>query len=148
MGAAVGIGVLAVLTTILASLFFLALYLLFAFGLFTMAKKRELANPWMAFIPLANFYLLGKLIGPFYVLKYLINPPEIILIIVGVLFFGLTWVPYAGSLLASVALVVLLFGLYSLYSRLDNEKAFFYTIVSAVLPTIAIPILFFMLRNK
>ncbi len=41
----------------------LALYVLMGIGLMTMAKKREMKNSYLAFIPFARYYLMGKLIG-------------------------------------------------------------------------------------
>ena len=37
----------------------LAEYLLFAFGVYKMAKNLGLPSPWMAFVPVASSYLLG-----------------------------------------------------------------------------------------
>lgn len=42
---------------------YLAIYLFLAFGMFTMARRRNMSIAWLAFLPVANFYLLGKLIG-------------------------------------------------------------------------------------
>ncbi|MFV0529425.1 MAG: hypothetical protein ACK5MN_12025 [Lachnospiraceae bacterium] len=41
----------------------LASYLLKAFGIYGIAKNRNMPNPWLAFIPYANLYLQGKLAG-------------------------------------------------------------------------------------
>lgn len=38
-------------------------YFFLAFGLFTMAKRRNMKNAFIAFIPFARVYLLGQLIG-------------------------------------------------------------------------------------
>ena len=41
----------------------LGLFALQGFGLYTMAKKRGLSKRYLAFIPFANFYYMGKLAG-------------------------------------------------------------------------------------
>jgi hypothetical protein len=41
----------------------LALYLFFAYCLFVLAKKMNVANAWMAFIPLLDAYLAVKMAG-------------------------------------------------------------------------------------
>ena len=143
-----GVGVLAVLIIIFQVIIGLALYVLFAFSLYTMASKRNIDNPWLAFIPLANFYVLGKIIGPYNVLKFEIKPPEILLIVAAVVYFGFLYIPVIGFLVANAALIVLLYGLYTLYWRMDKDKALFYTLLSAVLPVLAVPIIFFILKDK
>ena len=35
-------------------------YVLTAFGLYTIAKRREIQNPWLAWIPIANIWILGS----------------------------------------------------------------------------------------
>ena len=42
---------------ILAAVF----YVFFALGLYTMAKRRGLENPWLAWIPVVYLYVIGKL---------------------------------------------------------------------------------------
>lgn len=42
---------------ILAAVF----YVFFALGLYTMAKRRGLENPWLAWIPVVYLYIIGKL---------------------------------------------------------------------------------------
>ena len=38
-----------------------AVYLYFSFALMTLAKKMQTERPWLAFIPVANFYLMSKM---------------------------------------------------------------------------------------
>ena len=42
---------------------FCALFILQGIGLFTMAKRRKMQKKWLAFIPFANVYYMGKLVG-------------------------------------------------------------------------------------
>ena len=39
----------------------LAVYVFSALGLYTMAQRRDLRNPWLAWIPVANVWILGSL---------------------------------------------------------------------------------------
>ena len=41
----------------------LVLFVLQGFGLYAMAKKREMKNKWLAFVPLASVWYMGKLAG-------------------------------------------------------------------------------------
>lgn len=38
----------------------IVLYILMAFGIFEMAKKAKIKNPWLAFIPIVNIYTFGR----------------------------------------------------------------------------------------
>ncbi|HQA08107.1 MAG TPA: hypothetical protein PLM20_08240 [Syntrophomonadaceae bacterium] len=42
----------------------LVFYILFSLGLYTMAKRRDLPNAWLAWIPFAQIYTMGEVIGP------------------------------------------------------------------------------------
>jgi len=44
----------------LALLFSLGVYLLQSFAVMQMAKKRSIENPWLAFVPFANSWMIGR----------------------------------------------------------------------------------------
>ncbi len=46
-------------------LIYLTLYIIQAIGYMRMAKKLEIMHPWMAFIPLARYYLAGRISDAF-----------------------------------------------------------------------------------
>jgi len=50
---------LAVFFTVMAVVLLIC-YVFYAIGLFVIAKRRELSNPWFAFIPVANFWIFGR----------------------------------------------------------------------------------------
>ena len=45
----------------LPSMFSVALYVLSALGLYTIAKRRAIANPWLAWLPYGNMWILGSI---------------------------------------------------------------------------------------
>ena len=47
----------------IASVIWLALFILQSVGLYTMAKKANLNNRWMAFVPFVNYIYIGKIVG-------------------------------------------------------------------------------------
>ena len=56
------IAFLAVFTIVVAAaLWGLAQYVLESVGLYTMARRRGLKNPWMAWVPVLNYWLLGSI---------------------------------------------------------------------------------------
>lgn len=64
-------GVLALIVQlILSPLVSIALYILSAVGLYTIAKRRGLHQPWLAWIPVANIWLLGSVSDQY---QYVVN---------------------------------------------------------------------------
>lgn len=125
-------------------LLFLALiivgYVLTAIGLQTLAKRSQIEYSWLAWIPVANLYLLGLLIKDKSKIPYI----EWILPIGSVL-AGLL----SGTLatLVSIALyVVLIMSYYELYRKYSKSYVLL-TIFSAILPFV-IPFFIFAIRNN
>lgn len=52
-----------ILSFIVGAVLWIGMFLLQAFGLFAMAKKRNIEKPWLAFIPFANILYMGKIAG-------------------------------------------------------------------------------------
>ena len=60
-----GVGLLALLAAIGAIFGIIAgiaLYIFFAFSLYSLAKSRNVDMPWLAWIPIAQMYIIGKLV--------------------------------------------------------------------------------------
>lgn len=51
----------ALLSTVPSVLFGIVSYVLTALALYTIAKRRGIHNPWLAWIPVANYWLIGSL---------------------------------------------------------------------------------------
>ena len=67
----INIGLLPMLISGVPSFFLnVAVYVLTALGIYTVAKRRELNNPWLAWVPVANAWLFGSLSDQYrYVVK-------------------------------------------------------------------------------
>jgi hypothetical protein len=129
----------------------LALHLFLAFGLYAIAEKRAVYCPWLAFIPVAQFYLTGKLADEYdsYVndrrgsAKY-----GLPVLFVGAVLTG--FISYVGLMvLIALACVWLVFYYISLYKILDwcSSAAGILTVLSVVL-FIAAPFFIFAVRNR
>lgn len=60
----------ALLSTVPSMLFGIVSYVLTALALYTIAKRRGIHNPWLAWIPVANYWLIGSLSDQYqYVVK-------------------------------------------------------------------------------
>jgi len=126
----------------------LVFYVLGALGLMTMAEKKKIQNAWLAFIPIGQQYILGKIIEPVELGGKKIEHAPYILLGAGV-------VIYAGSLgdgalsglLSLAASIAMIIAMYCLYKMYIPEKAVLYLVLSIVLPFLG-PIFIFQLRNK
>ena len=54
---------LGILTVLFICLIPIALYLFSSFGLYTMALKKNIEYPWLAWIPIIKLFILGEIIG-------------------------------------------------------------------------------------
>jgi hypothetical protein len=142
----------AVLLAFLGSFFllilFLALasYVLAAIGLYTMAKNRDIENAWIAWIPVVQLYIIGRLIGTLYIGSYEVPQPELVLPGLAVAGSVLSNVRLIGGLIGIVSLVVNLFALHKLYTIYRPNQATLYLVVSILLPFMG-PVFLFIMRN-
>ena len=140
--------ILSTLGIIFGIIFGVLLHLLFSYSLYTMVKKRGMPNPWLAWIPVVNFYCIGKMTGNISIFKLNLTNMEIILPLAFALFIGLAYVPLVGFILSAIGLLVLVIAMHRLYETFDRENAFVLTIMTAVLPIIAAPVIMFIYREK
>lgn len=140
--------ILSTLGIIFGVIFSIVLYIIFSYSLYTMVKKRDMQNPWMAWIPFVNFYCVGKMVGPISIFKLSITNTEIILPLAFALFIGLAYIPLVGFILSASGLLVLVIAMNKLYQQFDPENSFILTIMTAILPVLATPIIMFIYRNK
>lgn len=74
---------ISVLFTVLPTMCFrIACYVLTSLGLYTMAKSRGITKPWLAWIPVANLWLIGSLSDQYrYVVRSQIRNKRVILLV-------------------------------------------------------------------
>ena len=77
----------------------LALYAVFAFAFYKMAVNAGIENPWLACIPIAQWYVLAKLIKSLKISDYEIPYLEFVLPGATLLVIILNGIPVIGSLL-------------------------------------------------
>lgn len=139
----------------------LVFYILKGIGLMEMAKDKGVENPWLAFIPIADAYILGQIIGKFdsnvafkhdsiggidlgFRLK--LGNPALGLLLANVALLLSDKVPFIGNFIWAIALFVLAVGGYELYKMIDAQKAIIYTVLSILFFPVA-GILLFMNRQ-
>ena len=123
------LGPIGIFFIVLVVLISIVMYVFGALGLMALAKKNKLDNPWLAFIPIGNSYLLGKLGFEVYSSKEEKNPT-------------LTWILFGASLascivgsflenIASTVTIVFMVLAYNrIYKNIVFQSATKYTILS------------------
>ncbi len=127
----------------------IALYVLSALGLFTMAKRRNIENAWLAWIPVAQLYILGEIIGPVKLGDFDVSKPGLYLL-VGILgLWVLAQIPKIGFLFSLAITVVSIGALYYLFKRYTTENTpVLFTILSVITCGFLAPIFVFVIRNN
>ena len=158
------------LTGGVAPLVSIAIYVFTALSLYTIAKRRGIACPWLAWVPVANLWLLGSLSDQYrYLTQGKIKHKRISLLV----WKGVSWV-LTGSIVraviaalagasvgavlmvlclalvvacAAVVYVVLYFmALYDVYASCDPQNAAVYLVLS-IFFRFLVPIFLFVSRN-
>lgn len=130
----------------------IGMYVFNSLMLYYLAKKRGVENAWLAWIPLGNEYLLGRIGGHMTLLgKWRIEKPELILLLAPLALWLVGWilgvfalVPFIGVLFAAIATVVSFVGnlallafrlcvLYRIFTAyVPKNTALVYTLVSII----------------
>lgn len=132
-------------------IFIVIFYLLKAIGLMKISKNLDQQNSWLAFIPVANSYLLGKLIFKEFWLVLVLTILDIIHFAVphsirfayvsGDAFLMLT------SIVSILYLALYYIALYKLYAKI-SDKAIIMIIFTVLTFGLAAPIFLFAIRNN
>lgn len=151
MTEAQGLGVLLALGGFLALFLLLGLvfYILFALGLYTMAKRRDLPNPWLAWIPVAQLYTMGEVIGPVKLENFTADKPGLYLLVAILGLTVLSGIPVLGPIFTLASAVVSIGALYLLFSRYTTGSTpLLYTILGIITCGALAAIFVFVIRNN
>jgi len=130
LGAAVACGGAA-----LAFLFILGIvaYVFTSLGLMTLAKNKGIENAWLAWIPIANLYILGLIVESIKIGSWEIPQMELWLP-VGVFGLGILGaIPVIGWICSIASIVFVGFTLHKLFSKYRPSQAVLFTVLSIVL---------------
>lgn len=123
-----------------------ALYVLSSIGLYTLAKNAGIENEWLAWIPIANLYIWGKLVGSVKVFDYEIPRLELVLPIGTVLMGPIGAIPLIGWLAVLAFAVLQVICMYQLFKIYRPESATLFTVLSVIF-MFMYPIFIFIIRN-
>lgn len=91
----------------ISSLISVAAYVFSALAIYTIAQRRGIKNPWLAWIPMVNVWILGSISDQYrYVAKGEVKNKRKILLGVNILNFILTWVAVIKMIVTVVGVVV------------------------------------------
>ncbi len=121
----------------------LILYLLMAFGLKKMADNRGIENSWLAFIPIANMYILGMVVGDIELFGNVIPHNEWILLAGSLVSF----VPVIGQFLAIVFVIYVYIVYYNIFKMYAPGKEVLYIVLSIIFGFM-LHIFIFMIRDN
>lgn len=131
----------------MAVLIAIALYVIFAIGLMNIANRKGIENAWLAFIPIAQLYILGLIIKELKIFSFEVPSPELVLPIAGVATIVLGAIPFIGFILSIANIILNVAALYTLYLMYIPAKAMIYTILGIIFPILT-PFFVFSIRNE
>ncbi len=129
------LGGLAIFIVILALIILAIAIILYVFqsiALSQLAKKNNMANPWMAWIPVANMYLLGKMGFEMYAPKEKRN--EVFTwVLLGCSAASILLSDTSISGLITLALTVFnTWAYYYIFNKINNKNCVLYTVLTAI----------------
>jgi len=132
--------------TVIGVILGIAAYILTALGLYAIAKNRGMENPWLAWIPIAQFYIIGAIVKELkFGSSFTIPKMELVLPLGALAMAILGWIPVLGWLLGIAYAIVAVYSLYVLYQKYVPQQAVLYTVLSCIG---LFPIFIFVIRKK
>ncbi|MDF2531848.1 MAG: hypothetical protein K0Q65_1429 [Clostridia bacterium] len=140
--------------TLLFFIFAIIMYVFLAIGLYGLAKTENTGNEWFAFVPILQFYIVGKILKEIKISTYTIPQLELVLPLtpIAVFIVGsiLGVVPLLGGLLSLIlniaSAIFSIMVMFNFFKRYKGSQATLMTVLSVVLPFMG-PIYVFNLRN-
>ena len=120
---AAGIFVLFLATLILIS------YIPASIALYRMAVNCQVENPWLAWVPFANLYIMGLIIRELRFQNYEIPRPELVLPAAAALNFVVGRIPFIGGLYGLALIFLMGLALYRLNSIFKRDSALLFTLL-------------------
>lgn len=126
----------------------IVLYILASLGLYKLAQNAGIENPWLAWVPIGNLYILAKLVKSVKLGSFEVPRLEIVLPVGSIAVAVLGSIPVLGWLVYIAYLVLLVLVFYKLFCIYRPEQATLWIILSIVLSFIGMPAIFlFIMRN-
>jgi len=124
----------------------LVFYILKSIALMTMASKRGIENAWLGWIPIADLYIAGLLVGEMDILSFHLDNLGLwcpVIFVGGSLLSGM---PVLGAIFGVALLVFAIMFIHKLFTIYSPDQSVIYTILSILLGLL--PIFLFIVRNN
>jgi len=125
----------------------LVAYILVALALMTMADKQGIENAWLAFLPIANMNIIGKLLGKLNLFGTIIDQPEMILPLVSVASIALANFGAIGSLVSLISFVISIIAYYQLVEKYKQGSGILYVLLLVVVAPVGAYLLYSIREN-
>ncbi len=120
------LGILGAIFAVIGVIIAIVLYIFFALSLSKLAKKRGMEMPWLAWVPVAQFYLIGLMVKSVKVSTFEIPKLEIVFPVAFLVYLILGAIPVLGFLIFIAYYALMIIILYNLYNQYTPEKAKLY----------------------
>ncbi len=138
--------ILAMVFYFLMGLIGIALYVIFSLGLYTMAVNRGIANPWLAWIPIADLYIIALILKSLNIFGFEIPMFTVVYPVAAIVVGVLGKVAFIGGLLSLAYFILSLCAFNKLYRMYSPANATLFTILSIF--GLPVPIIMYMIRNN
>lgn len=108
----------------------IAVYIFFAFSLYKLAQKRGVDLAWLAWIPIAQMYVIGKMVKSVKLGTFEVPSLEIVLPVAMLASSLLGAIPVIGWLISLAYLILIVLTAYNLYKQYLPEQAILYMVLS------------------
>ncbi len=124
---------------------FLVAYLVKSIGIYLMAKKLNMDNAFLAFIPIARSYLLGEICGPIEIFDIKVEQTGMLLLVTELLLF----IPFFNTITSVIYLIIFYLVFYEIVKKYMNGKEAVLTIFSVIFNSLGIPyIVYIIIASK
>lgn len=123
-------------------------YVLLCLGLMRMAQNQGIENAWLAWIPIGNMWIMGKVIKTIDLGDRKFEQAEMILVIAAAASFLASFIPVVGTLISLAVTILYILVIYKIYKMYAPGKELLYTILTFVFAIIAPGILFFIIKDN
>ncbi len=123
-------------------------YVLISLGLMTMATNQGIENPWLAWIPIGNLWILGKIVRTIEFADKKYEKAEMILLIAAAASIVLSAIPLIGWLISLAVFVLNILVILKLYKMYAPENAVLYLILTIIFAIIAPGIIMFKIKDN
>lgn len=130
-GGLLAMGVIGILLIILLSVSWLIAYVLISIGLYSAAKNRGIENSFLAWIPFARYYLLGKMLNNELVITVKIRMPYLQFILPALSIFS-AFGGVFGSFFSLCFFVVVAIAYISLFRQYKEPHAIAYGLMASI----------------